>query len=203
MISQQILYGGDYNPEQWLDEPEILKKDVQYMKEAGINAVSMGMFSWSALEPAEDEYHLEWLDERINTLYENGIYTILATPSGARPKWLADRYPEVLRVDENRVRKLFGARHNHCYTSPVYREKVRKINMLLAERFGAHPGVILWHISNEYGGECHCPLCQKAFQEWLAGQYGSIEILNKKWWTTFWSHTYNSFDDVESPSPIG
>lgn len=200
---EQILYGGDYNPEQWLDEPEILEKDVQYMKEAGINAVSMGMFSWSTLEPAEGEYHLEWLEERINTLYENGICTILATPSGARPKWLADRYPEVLRVDENRVRKLFGARHNHCYTSPIYREKVRKINMLLAERFASHPGVILWHISNEYGGECHCPLCQKAFREWLAGQYGTIENLNKSWWTTFWSHTYNSFDDVESPSPIG
>ena len=163
----------------------------------------MGMFSWAALEPEEGEYHLEWLEERINTLYENGIYTILGTPSGARPKWLADRYPEVLRVDENRTRRLFGGRHNHCYTSPVYREKVRKINMLLAERFAAHPAVILWHISNEYGGDCHCPLCQAAFQEWLVGQYGTIENLNKSWWTAFWSHTYNAFSEIESPSSIG
>lgn len=203
MMNRKILYGGDYNPEQWLDEPEILEQDIQYMKEAGINTVSMGMFSWSTLEPREGEYHLEWLEERINILYENGISTILATPSGARPKWLADKYPEVLRVDEKRVRKLFGARHNHCYTSPVYREKVRKINTLLAERLGSHPAVILWHISNEYGGECHCPLCQKAFQEWLEQRYGTIEELNKSWWTTFWSHTYNSFGDIESPSSIG
>lgn len=203
MRGKKILYGGDYNPDQWLDEPEILKQDVQYMKEAGINTVTMGMFSWAALEPEEGEYHLEWLEERINTLYENGIYTILGTPSGARPKWLAERYPEVLRVDENRTRRLFGGRHNHCYTSPVYREKVRKINMLLAERFAAHPAVILWHISNEYGGDCHCPLCQAAFQEWLVGQYGTIENLNKSWWTAFWSHTYNAFSEIESPSSIG
>ena len=203
MMEKKILSGGDYNPEQWLDEPEILAQDVQYMKEAGINAVSMGIFSWSSLEPKEGEYHLDWLEERVNTLYENGIYTIMATPSGARPKWLADKYPEVLRVDENRVRHLFGGRHNHCYTSAVYQEKVRKINTLLAERFASHPAVILWHISNELGGECHCPLCQQAFREWLAGQYGTIDKLNKSWWTTFWSHTYNSFDDIESPSPLG
>lgn len=202
-MKQQILYGGDYNPDQWLDKPEILEQDIQYMKEAGINTVSMGIFSWSVLEPREGEYHLEWLEERINILYENGIYTILATPSGARPKWMADRYPEVLRVDEKRVRALFGARHNHCYTSPVYREKVKKINTQLAKRFASHPAVRLWHISNEYEGECHCPLCQKAFREWLAKRYGTIEVLNKSWWTAFWSHTYNSFQEIESPSSIG
>ena len=203
MEQRKILYDGDYNPEQWLDEPEILKQDVQYMKEAGINTVTMGMFSWAALEPVEGEYHLDWLADWIDTLYGNGICTILGTPSGARPKWLADRYPEVLWVEGDRTRRLFGGRHNHCYTSPVYREKVRKINMLLAERFAAHPGVILWHISNEYGGDCHCPLCQKAFREWLAKQYGTVEELNKRWWTAFWSHTYRSFDEIESPSPIG
>lgn len=200
---KKILYGGDYNPEQWLNEPKILEQDIEYMKKAGINAVSMGIFSWSMLEPKEGEYHLEWLEERIDRLYENGIRTILATPSGARPKWLADRYPEVLRMDENRVRHLFGARHNHCYTSPVYREKVRRINILLAERFASHPAVILWHISNEYGGECHCPLCQQAFRKWLAERYGTIEKLNKNWWTAFWSHTYGSFEEIESPSPLG
>lgn len=202
-MKQQILYGGDYNPDQWLDNPEILEQDIQYMKEAGINTVSMGIFSWSVLEPREGEYCLEWLEERINTLYENGIYTILATPSGARPRWMADRYPEVLRVDEKRVRALFGARHNHCYTSPVYREKVQKINTQLAKRFASHPAVRLWHISNEYSGECHCFLCQKAFREWLAKRYGTIEALNKSWWTSFWSHTYNSFQEIESPSSIG
>lgn len=199
----KLLHGGDYNPEQWLNRPDILKKDIEMLKEAGCNVVSLGIFSWSTLEPEEGVYHTEWLEEIINNLYENGISTILATPTGARPKWMADKYPEVLRVDEARRRQLFGFRHNHCYTSPVYREKTRKINRLLSQRLGSHPGVILWHISNEYGGECHCPLCQEAFRSWLREKYGTIENLNDKWCTTFWSHTYTSFDQIESPSSIG
>ena len=159
------LHGGDYNPEQWLDQPDILKKDMEYFKKAQINTVSLGIFSWSVLEPEEGSYHLEWLEEIIENLYQEGISTILATPSGARPKWLADRYPQVLRVNERRERSLFGGRHNHCYTSPIYREKVSRIDQTLSRRLGKHPGVILWHISNELGGECHCPLCQEAFRK--------------------------------------
>ena len=146
--TKKLLYGGDYNPEQWLDHPEILKKDIEMLKEAGCNVVSLGIFSWSTLEPREGEFHFEWMEKIINDLYENGISVILATPSGARPKWLADKYPEVLRVDASRNRNLFGGRHNHCYTSPVYREKTAIINRKLAEHFGKHSGVILWHISN-------------------------------------------------------
>lgn len=201
--TEKLLHGGDYNPEQWLNRPDILEKDIEMLKEAGCNVVSLGIFSWSTLEPEEGFYQTEWLENIVNNLYENGIYTILATPTGARPKWMADKYPEVLRVDENRRRMLFGFRHNHCYTSPVYREKTAKINGLLSQRLGKHPGVILWHVSNEYGGECHCPLCQKAFRNWLREKYGTIENLNDKWCTTFWSHTYQSFDQIESPSSIG
>lgn len=201
--TQKLLHGGDYNPEQWLDRPDILEKDLEMLEEAGCNTVSLGIFSWAVLEPEEGVFHFEWLEEIIDRLYEKGISTILATPSGARPKWLADKYPEVLRVDEARRRQLFGHRHNHCYTSPVYREKTGIINRKLAEHFGKHPGVILWHISNEYGGECHCPLCQEAFRSWLKERYGTIEKLNKCWNTTFWSHTYQSFDQIESPSSIG
>ena len=112
-------------------------------------------------------------------------------------------YPEVLRMDENRRRALFGERHNHCYTSPAYRQKVYQINRKLAETFGDHPGVILWHLSNEYGGECHCPLCQEQFRKWLKDRYHTIDHLNKCWNTAFWSHIYQSFDQVESPSPMG
>lgn len=202
-ITKKLLHGGDYNPEQWLNRPDILKKDVEMLKESGCNVVSLGIFSWSTLEPEEGVYQTEWLEKIVDNLYENGISTILATPTGARPKWMADKYPEILRVDENRRRQLFGFRHNHCYTSPVYREKTAKINRLLSERLGSHPGVILWHLSNEYGGECHCPLCQEAFRSWLREKYGTIENLNDRWCTTFWSHTYNSFDQIESPSPIG
>jgi len=199
----KLLYGGDYNPEQWLAYPEILKEDIEYMKQAHINTVTLGVFSWSVLEPEEGDFQFGWLEQIIDDLYENGISVILATPSGARPKWLADRYPEVLRVDEARNRELFGGRHNHCYTSPVYREKVRIINGELSKRFGSHPAVILWHISNEYGGECHCPLCQQAFRKWLEAKYRTIEELNERWCTTFWSHTYQSFDQIESPSSRG
>ena len=201
--TDKLLHGGDYNPEQWLDQPEILEKDLEMLEESGCNVVSLGIFSWSTLEPREGEFHFEWMEEIIDKLWQRGISTILATPSGARPKWLADKYPEVLRVDETRHRNLFGFRHNHCYTSPVYREKTGIINRKLSEKFGKHPGVILWHISNEYGGECHCPLCQEAFRGWLKERYQTIENLNKRWCTTFWSHTYQSFDQIESPSKNG
>lgn len=201
--TKKLLHGGDYNPEQWLDRPDILEKDLDMLTEAGCNVVTLGVFSWSTLEPEEGRFCFDWLENMINKLYERGISVILATPSGARPKWLADKYPDVLRVDSERKRALFGFRHNHCYTSPVYREKTAIINRKLAERFGNHPAVILWHISNEYGGECHCPLCQDAFRKWLKERYHTIEELNKRWCTTFWSHTYNSFDQIESPSPIG
>ena len=198
-----FLHGGDYNPEQWLDRPDILQKDIEYFKEAHINTVSVGIFSWAVLEPEEGKYNLDWLEQIIDNLYKEGIYTILATPSGARPKWMADKYPEVLRMDPDRTRRFFGGRHNHCYTSPVYREKVHAIDKLLSQRLGSHPGVILWHISNEFGGECYCPLCQQKFREWLKEKYGTIEKLNSSWCTTFWSHTYNSFDQIEAPSPKG
>ena len=198
-----LLYGGDYNPEQWLDRPDILKKDIEMMKQAHINAVTLGVFSWAFLEPSEGEYRLDWLQKIVDSLYAEGIYVVLSTPSGARPRWLAERYPEVLRMDSRRIRNLYGARHNHCYTSPVYRKKVREIDQQLAARFKDHPGVILWHISNEFGGECHCPLCQDAFRSWIRNKYGSVDKLNHAWWTAFWSHTYTSFDQVESPSPLG
>lgn len=203
IVLPALLHGGDYNPEQWLQRPDILEKDIEYFKKAKINTVTMGMFSWAVLEPEEGVYHFEWMQEIIDRMYENGIYVILATPSGARPKWLADKYPEVLRVDANRQRNLFGARHNHCYTSPVYREKIRHLNMELAKRFGEHPGVLMWHISNEYGGTCHCPLCQEEFRRWLKAKYKTIDNLNGSWCTTFWSHTYQNFEQIESPSPRG
>ncbi|MGC6177375.1 beta-galactosidase [Lacrimispora sp. 38-1] len=198
-----IWYGGDYYPEQWLQSPDILKQDIDYMKQAGINTVTMGVFAWSFLEPEEGRYNFGWLKERVDELYENGIYTIMGTPSGARPKWLSDKYPEVLRVDDTGRRQLFSGRHNHCFTSPIYREKVRMINKELAGQFASHPGILMWHISNEYGGDCHCALCQKAFRLWLKKKYDSIDELNRRWCTAFWSHIYQSFDQIESPSSIG
>ncbi|MBO5270816.1 MAG: beta-galactosidase, partial [Clostridia bacterium] len=137
-------------------------------------------------------------------IYANGGRVILATPSGARPHWLAEKYPEVLRTRTDGHKDLFRTRHNHCYTSPVYREKVRQMNTRLAERYGKHPAVVAWHISNEYGGECFCPMCQNAFRDFLRKRYDNdIKKLNHAYWATFWSHSYDNFDQVEAPSEYG
>lgn len=198
-----LLHGADYNPEQWLDHPEILEQDIQMMKQTHCNVMSVGIFSWSLLEPTEGEYHFSWLDDVLNQLYSNGIHVFLATPSGARPAWLSAKYPQVLRMDEQRRKALHGGRHNHCLSSPVYRAKVRTINQQLASRYAHHPAVIGWHISNEYGGECHCSLCQAEFRQWLKNKYQTLEALNQAWWSNFWSHTYTDWNQIESPSSIG
>ncbi len=199
-----FVHGGDYNPDQWLDRPDILEEDVRLMKKAGINSVTLGVFSWAAYEPAEGEFCFEWMEQIIDNLYKNGIYTVLSTPSGARPAWLDEKYPEAMRVDNRGVRNHHGVRHNHCMTSPEYRAKVAVIDRRLAERFGSHPGVIMYHISNEFGGECYCPHCIKKFREYLGEKFDhDIEKLNKAWWTSFWSHHYNSFEQIEPPFANG
>ena len=203
MIHDILWHGADYNPDQWLERPDILEKDAELMKKAGVSIVSLGIFAWATLEPTEGEYNLDWMEETIDRLYAAGVRIDLATPSGARPAWMARKYPEVLRVNADRTKQLFGGRHNHCYTSPVYREKVKQMDQTLARRFGRHPAVVLWHISNEFGGDCHCELCQEAFRGWLKDKYGSIEALNRAWNTKFWSHEYPDFSYVESPCPHG
>ncbi|OQQ04926.1 beta-galactosidase [Vibrio splendidus] len=198
-----LLHGADYNPEQWLDRPDILAKDIELMKQTNCNVMSIGIFSWSALEPVEGEFQFEWLDNVLDNLADTGISVLLATPSGARPAWLSERYPDVLRVNSARVKQLHGERHNHCYSSPNYREKVSIMNAKLAERYSQHPAVVGWHVSNEYGGDCHCNYCQEEFRLWLKNKYGSLYNLNKLWWSAFWSHTYTSWEQIESPSPVG
>lgn len=199
-----MLYGGDYNPDQWLDRPDILDQDIEYMKKAGINCVSLGIFSWSSYEPKENEYHFEWLQQIMDNLYANGIYTILATPSGAKPAWLDKNYPDCLRVDNMGVRYHHGDRHNYCMSSENFRNKLKKINTMLAERFAHHPALLMWHISNEMGGECFCPLCQEKFRDYLRNKFDNdIDKLNKAWWTTFWSHKYSCFEEIEPPFANG
>jgi beta-galactosidase len=172
-------------------------------KLAGINTLSVGIFSWTALEPEEGQYRFEWLDEVMDMLAENGIVAVLATPSGARPAWMGKKYPEVLRVNENRQRNVHGERHNHCLSSPVYREKTRAINALLAKRYKGHPALGVWHISNEYSGACHCPLCQAKFREYLKNKYKTLDALNEAWWSAFWSGTITDWDQIESPGSPG
>ncbi|MFC4104054.1 beta-galactosidase [Paenibacillus xanthanilyticus] len=198
-----LMHGADYNPDQWLHDPKVLEEDIRLMKLAGCNVMAVGIFSWAAFEPTEGNFNFEWMDKVLDSFAANGIYAWLATPSGARPAWMSAKYPEVLRTEANRVRNLHGMRHNHCNTSPVYREKTAIINGKLAERYGNHPAVLGWHISNEFGGDCHCDYCQEAFRQWLQKKYGSLDALNSAWWTTFWAHTYTDWSQVESPAPHG
>lgn len=208
MIGGRILHGGDYNPDQWLDYPEVLEEDIRLMKEAAVNSVSLGIFSWAMLEPEEGVYRFDWLESLIDRLAEEDIQAVLATPSGAMPHWMTQKYPEVMQVQADGRRNLPGKRHNFCYTSPVMRAKTRAIDEKLSERFGKKKNVILWHISNELGGNfgdstCHCELCQSAFREWLREKYGTLEALNRAWWNRFWSHAYTDWEQIHSPAPNG
>lgn len=194
-----LLHGGDYNPEQWARTPGTWDEDIRLMKLAGCNAMSVGIFAWSALEPAEGRFDFGWLDAIMDKLAGNGTFAVLATPSGSKPAWLSRAYPEVCRMNADGTRQRHGSRHNHCRTSPVYRKKCRLINRKLAGRYRDHRALIAWHVSNEYnGGDCHCRLCHEAFREWLRARYDNdLDRLNHAWWTSFWSHTFPDWDCIE------
>lgn len=198
LVLDQILYGGDYNPDQWLDRPEILTEDLRFMNEASVNVVSLGIFAWATLEPEEGRFDFSWLDERINALTANGQKIILATPSGAKPNWMAAKYPEIRRVDQHGIREPQNGRHNHCLTSPVYRKKVALLNAELAKRYANHPALVLWHVSNEFGGYCYCDKCMSAFRDWLKARYETLANLNHAWWANFWSHTFTDWEQIVS-----
>lgn len=199
-----MIHGGDYNPEQWRETPEIWDEDMKLMKEANFNELTMGIFSWAEVEPREDVFDFSVLDTMMDKIYKNGGRVILATPSAARPQWLAKKYPDVLRVNEKGEREHFRARHNFCASSENYLKRVKIINEKLSQRYGSHPALLAWHLSNEYGsgpmdGFCHCEKCAAKFRLWLKNKYRCIGNLNHTWWTRFWSHRFDSFDDVEPP----
>lgn len=200
-----IIHGADYNPDQWQDESHILSEDMRLMKLANMNEMTVGIFSWSCLEPQEGQFDFSFLDRAMDDIYKAGGRVILATPSGGMPIWMAEKYSEVCRVSPDGIRNGFGSRHNHCCNSSVYKEKARIINEKLAERYKNHPALIAWHISNELGGYyefygCYCDNCKTEFREWLKKKYGNIDNLNHEWWTSFWSHKYLSFGQIEPPS---
>ncbi len=204
----KMLHGGDYDPEQWLDRPDILDEDIRLMKEAHINCVTLGVFSWSVLEMDEGQFSFGWLEEMIDRLYREGICTILATPTGGMPHWLAVKYPEVRQVQADGRHNLPGKRHNFCYTSPKMREMTGRIDRKLAEMSLRHEGIVMWHISNEMGGNfsdgaCHCDQCQRAFRKWLKEKYKTLDELNRAWWTVFWSHVYTDWEQIHSPAAHG
>lgn len=201
LTSEGFLHGADYNPDQWLKSPEVIAQDFRLLELANMNSVTLGVFSWAQLEPEEGRFEFGWMDDIFSRAEKQGVKVILATPSGGKPNWLALGYPEVRRVTADGHREPQGGRHNHCLTSPVYREKVRGINSRLAARYGRHPALVLWHISNELNGYCHCPLCWEAFRSWLKARYQTIDALNDAWWSRFWSHTYTDWSQIQSLDP--
>jgi beta-galactosidase len=192
-----IWHGGDYNPEQW--SPEVWQEDFRLMQKAGVTVATVGVFSWVSLQPAEDRFTFEWLDQILDGLHAHGIRAILATPSAVQPAWMSQKYPQMLRSDERGIRNHHRGRVNYCPNSPDYRRLSGQMARMLAERYKDHPALILWHISNEYGGRCLCDTCAEAFREWLQVKYGTLDELNARWWTAFWSHTYTDWSQILPP----
>lgn len=195
-----MRYGADYNPEQW--PREVWDDDVRLMREAGVNIVSLGIFSWGLLEPRPGEYDFAWLDEIIDLLHANGIDVDLATATASPPSWMARRHPEILPQTVDGTILWPGARQHWRPTSPVFREYALRLVRALAERYGDHPAVVAWHISNELG--CHnlydySDDAARAFRVWLEARYGTIDALNDAWGTAFWSQHYEEWDEILPP----
>ena len=195
---KKMLYGGEYNPEQW--DEAVWEEDMRMFRLAGIDCVTLNVFSWAALQSDEVTYHFERLDKIMELVRKNNLKVVMATSTAAHPAWMAKKYPEVLRTEFNGMKRKFGSRHNSCPNSPVYQKYSVALARKLAERYGTYDNIVTWHISNEYGGECYCENCEKAFRVWLKEKYGSIEALNKAWNTSFWGHTFYDWDEIVVPN---
>lgn len=198
---QKIWYGGDYNPEQW--DEATWAEDQRMFKLAGIDVATINVFSWALNQPDENTYDFSWLDETIDRLYQDGVSICLATSTAAHPPaWMAKRYPDVRRVDFDGKKRQFGGRHNSCPNSPTYHKYAERIAERLAERYKNHPAVLVWHVSNEYGGYCYCENCQKAFRVWLKDKYQTLEAVNEAWNTRFWGHTFYDWEEIVPPNGL-
>jgi beta-galactosidase len=192
-----MFFGGDYNPEQWPEE--VWDSDVALMREAGVTAVTVGVFAWSHLEPAEGEFDFGWLDDVLDRLHDGGIRTVLATPTASPPPWFTIAHPTALPVNQDGVRLTHGSRDTYCVSAPAYRAAARRIARELGARYAQHPGVAMWHVHNEYGTDCRCDLTADAFRVWLERRHGSLDALNEAWTTAFWSQRYSDWRQITPP----
>ncbi|MDQ1740783.1 MAG: beta-galactosidase, partial [Pseudonocardiales bacterium] len=199
-----LAFGGDYNPEQW---PEPLwAEDVALMREAGVNLVSVAIFSWALLEPAEGSYQFGWLDRVLDLLHGAGIRVDLANASASPPPWFSRRYPESLPVTADGVRISYGSRQAFCPSNPDYRRAAGALTEALVRRYAEHPAVVMWHVHNEYGchnAHCFCDVSAAAFRGWLRQRYGGLAELNQAWGTTFWSQRYYDWNEILPPRRSG
>jgi len=193
--------GVAYYPEHWPESrwPD----DARLMKQMQIDVVRVGEFVWSLLEPRRERIELDWLERAIETLAEAGLQLILCTPTAAPPPWLFYRHPDITPVDQDGIRWHPGSRRDACLNHPAYQKYARRIVTELAKRFGRNPNIYAWQVDNELGcegsGRCYCEHCEHAFRQWLKGRYGSIERLNKKWGTAFWSQQFADWHEIPAP----
>lgn len=195
-----LSYGGDYNPEQWSED--VWLEDVELMREAGVNLVSVGIFAWGSLEPREGEFEFGWLDRVLELLHGAGIAVDLATPTASPPIWLHRKHPDILPVTRTGQRYAQGGRLGWCASHPVWREQSLRVVRVMAERYGDHPAVRMWHVGNEFGGGnrfCYCDHSAAHFQRWLTQRFATVDALNAAWGTAFWGHRYAEFGDVLPP----
>ncbi|BDD75161.1 MULTISPECIES: beta-galactosidase [Streptomyces] len=194
---RRILFGGDYNPEQWPEEtwPE----DVRLMKTAGVNSVTLGVFSWSKLEPRPGVHDFGWLDRLMDLLHEGGIGVVLATPTASPPPWLGHLHPDTLPRDADGRTEWWGGRQHFSHSSTAYRRHAAAITEALAARYGGHPALTMWHINNEYCTYDHGDEAATRFRRWLRDRYGTLDALNTAWGTAFWSQGYGDWAEVVPP----
>lgn len=196
------MLGVCYYPEHW--GRDRVREDLSRMKEVGIQYVRVGEFSWSRIEPYPGVFDWEWLDEVLNVARNFGLKIILGTPTATPPKWLVEKHPDILPVDQEGRTRKFGSRRHYCFSSPSYQRESCRIVQAVASRYGRHPAVVGWQTDNEYGchdtTRCYCPRCQEAFQRWLKARYKTPEALNRAWGTVFWSQEYRSFEEVDLPN---
>ncbi|MFD9907690.1 beta-galactosidase [Streptomyces sp. NPDC059063] len=196
-----IGYGGDYNPEQW--GPATHAEDIELMRAARVNLVTLGIFAWARTEPTPGTYDFTWLDAHLDRLADAGVHVCLATMTASPPPWLARLHPETLPVLADGTRLFPGSRQHWCPSSPVFRRYAVRLVERLATRYAGHPALALWHIGNEYGchisRHCHCEVSTAAFRTWLRARHGTLDALNDAWSTAFWSQRYSTWDEIHTP----
>ena len=199
-----FLFGGDWNPEQWPEDT--WEHDLDMLEDAHINEVTINVFPWALLQPAEDRYDFSMLDKIVALLVKHDFNIVMATGTAALPGWMVRLHPETIRTEQNGTHHVFGGRHNFCPTSPYFRKASRALAAHVAERYAGTSGLVAWHVCNEYGGGgglCYCDHCAEAFRTWLKNKYGTVEALNKAWCANFWSHTIYDWGDVVPPVSYG
>jgi beta-galactosidase len=196
-VPPPLLLGAAWYPEQWPESS--WEKDLQLMQDAHIHVVRIGEFAWSRLEPTEGHYEFDWIERAINLAGKHGIYVVLGTPTATPPAWLTQKYPETLRVKDDGRRDEHGNRLQYNFDDLKYRELCRDIVSRLAQRFGHNGYVIGWQIDNEYSQSSTDDATKKDFHDWLRKKYGTIDNLNDRWTTQYWSQYYNDWNQIPIP----